>query len=174
MTSSGASDLGAADYQAIEEAVMESPRGRWFLGEYARRLRQEDNLALVRAMARLESALAANQSAIVERMANLLGGAPPATAPAPRPDPLTDDQLGYFLRDEDIFEPAAAMTGGDTRPEPGIVAKPPEPPELKLQAVVPPPVRSEPAKRRIVIIRHQPGEELAVPLQDDLRHSLAS
>ena len=31
--------IAAQDYEAIEDAVMETARGRWFLKEYARRMR---------------------------------------------------------------------------------------------------------------------------------------
>ena len=38
------------DYEAIEAAVQESPRGRWFLGEFARRNRAADTLMLLEAI----------------------------------------------------------------------------------------------------------------------------
>src|SRR4051794_20955367 len=46
--------LSEADYEAIEAAVMETTRGRWFLAEYARRNRQADTAMLLAALARLE------------------------------------------------------------------------------------------------------------------------
>lgn len=49
--------LDEADYEAIEQAVMETSRGRWFLAEYARRNRNADTNQLLDAMARLESAV---------------------------------------------------------------------------------------------------------------------
>ncbi|MDE2362583.1 MAG: hypothetical protein KGM42_07885 [Hyphomicrobiales bacterium] len=64
----------AADYEAIEDAVMETARGRWFLLEYARRQRAAETQRLSDAVDRLESAIA--------------GMATPAAAPAPREQPV--------------------------------------------------------------------------------------
>lgn len=49
--------LSAADYDAIEAAVMETARGRWFLSEYARRNRHSDTTTLLRALDRIEQAM---------------------------------------------------------------------------------------------------------------------
>jgi chemotaxis protein CheZ len=49
--------LSAADYEAIESAVMETSRGRWFLAEFARRNRQADTTMLLSALERIESAV---------------------------------------------------------------------------------------------------------------------
>jgi hypothetical protein len=46
-----------ADYEAIREAFMETQRGRWFLGEYARRNRQADTRMVLDAVARIERTL---------------------------------------------------------------------------------------------------------------------
>lgn len=44
------------DYERIEEAVMETARGRWFLSEFARRIRAQDTQRVLDAIARLERA----------------------------------------------------------------------------------------------------------------------
>lgn len=49
--------LTPADYDAIEAAVMETARGRWFLSEYARRNRHSDTTTLLRALDRIEQAM---------------------------------------------------------------------------------------------------------------------
>ncbi len=49
---------GEADYEAIREAFMETSRGRWFLGEYAKRNRNADTAMVLDAVARIEDALA--------------------------------------------------------------------------------------------------------------------
>jgi hypothetical protein len=49
---------GDEDYEAIREAFMETSRGRWFLGEYARRNRNADTRMVLDAVARIEEALA--------------------------------------------------------------------------------------------------------------------
>ncbi|MDZ5448351.1 hypothetical protein [Labrys sp. ZIDIC5] len=46
--------LSEEDYGAIEAAVMETARGRWFLAEYARRNRNADTDAVLAAIRRLE------------------------------------------------------------------------------------------------------------------------
>jgi hypothetical protein len=49
------------DYEAIREAFMETSRGRWFLGEYARRNRNADTRLVLEAVARIEETLAAQK-----------------------------------------------------------------------------------------------------------------
>src|SRR5580693_9411656 len=49
------------DYEAIREAFMETSRGRWFLGEYARRNRNTDTRMVLDAVARIEENLAAQK-----------------------------------------------------------------------------------------------------------------
>jgi hypothetical protein len=50
------------DYDAIREAFMETSRGRWFLGEYAKRNRNADTRMVIDAVARIEEALAAQKN----------------------------------------------------------------------------------------------------------------
>jgi hypothetical protein len=49
------------DYEAIREAFMETSRGRWFLGEYAKRNRNADTRMVLDAVARIEESLAAQR-----------------------------------------------------------------------------------------------------------------
>ena len=49
------------DYEAIRDAFMETSRGRWFLGEYAKRNRNADTRMVLDAVARIEESLAAQQ-----------------------------------------------------------------------------------------------------------------
>lgn len=55
--------IADAEYDAIEAAVMETARGRWFLAEFARRNRTADTNLLLDAMARLEQAVTTERSA---------------------------------------------------------------------------------------------------------------
>src|ERR1043165_8372515 len=55
-----------ADYEAIEGAVMETARGRWFLAEYARRNRNSDTTEVLKAIEKLESAVQGRSSGGVE------------------------------------------------------------------------------------------------------------
>ena len=52
------------DYDAIREAFMETARGRWFLGEYAKRNRNADTHMVLDAVARVEENLAALQQPV--------------------------------------------------------------------------------------------------------------
>jgi hypothetical protein len=49
--------VSGLDYEEIEEAVMETARGRWFLTEFARRQRGSDTKLLLDAIRRLEDQL---------------------------------------------------------------------------------------------------------------------
>lgn len=53
--------IAEADYEAIEGAVMETHRGRWFLKEYARRNRAADTQMLLHAIERLEGMVVHNR-----------------------------------------------------------------------------------------------------------------
>jgi hypothetical protein len=57
--SARAAQPSEADYDAIRDAFMETSRGRWFLGEYAKRNRNADTGMVLDAVARIEEALAA-------------------------------------------------------------------------------------------------------------------
>ncbi len=54
--------ISDADYEAIEGAVMETARGRWFLAEYARRNRHADTTMLLKALDRIEAAMRGERS----------------------------------------------------------------------------------------------------------------
>jgi hypothetical protein len=54
------------DYDAISEAFMETSRGRWFLGEYAKRNRNADTSMVLDAVARIEENLAAHRPPAAE------------------------------------------------------------------------------------------------------------
>lgn len=149
-------ELGPEDFDAIREAVMETPRGRWFLDQYATKLRAAETQSLVSGMKRLETALSANHDALMARLASALDRASeaPRTA-APQPE-LAPRHMKYFRGDENIFEPAphaqiAAVPDIALLPEPDSTS------EAEAQQ-----------KRRIVIIRHKPGEQIDVPLADDM------
>ena len=65
--------ISEADYDAIELAVMETERGRWFLREFARRNRNADTQVLLDAIGRLEQAVAGERVAQdVDRLRNHL------------------------------------------------------------------------------------------------------
>ena len=58
-TRSGGPELTAEDFEAIESAVLETRKGRWFLSEFAKRHRSADTVMLLDMMKKLENALVA-------------------------------------------------------------------------------------------------------------------
>ena len=62
--SARAAQPSEADYDAIQEAFMETSRGRWFLGEYAKRNRNADTRMVLDAVARIEETLAASKKPV--------------------------------------------------------------------------------------------------------------
>ncbi len=200
--------LKPQDFESIRDAVMETPRGRWFLHEYANRLRGSETSGIIDSMKRLENAVSANHDALMSRLASAL--AHEAATPSSRPPQadLAPKHMKFFKQDEEIFEaaPQAAIAAVPdvARPEPkpeipkgarvvirragevSAAAAPPEPPSVEMvQAPEPmpspqplpqfdamltaPPSEPEAApKRRIVIIRHKPGDLIDVPLQNEM------
>jgi hypothetical protein len=66
------------DYDAISHAFMETSRGRWFLGEYAKRNRNADTRMVLDAVARIEEALVTQrqpppESGLAEALAAIRG-----------------------------------------------------------------------------------------------------
>ena len=78
--SARAAQPSEADYDAIQEAFMETSRGRWFLGEYAKRNRNADTRMVLDAVARIEGTLAAQKQ----------------PEPEPARDPLLDQMVASF------------------------------------------------------------------------------
>lgn len=148
--------LQPEDFEAIHEAVMETPRGRWFLDEFSTRLRRAETSRLQDSMRRLETAMAANHDEVMSRLAGVLANGD-SEEPAPlRTEPdarLAPRHMKYFRADEDIFEPA---------PKTSIAAVP------RLLDMLPPEDPAPAPRRRIILTRHKPGEPFDVPLADEL------
>ena len=150
------------DFEVIEDAVMETARGRWFLEQYATRLRNRESAGLLAGMRRLEAAMTANHDALMDRLSAAL-----AAGTRELPGDETSDEvmegpelaprhLTYFRADEDIFEPAAGAV-------PAAVARLSD---LAQEMVAE--RQQEARKRRIVVTRHKPGEDIDVPLADEM------
>ena len=95
--SARASLPGEEDYEAIREAFMETSRGRWFLGEYARRNRNADTRMVLDAVARIEEALAAQrqqQQPAADEHAQALAAIRSAVAEAEQTASVALDGLG--------------------------------------------------------------------------------
>lgn len=147
--------LDPEDFDMIREAVMETPRGRWFLDEFSTRLRRAENSSLQDSMRRLETAIASNHDEVMSRLASVLkSGEEPEPAPfrAEAETRLAPRHMRYYRADEEIFEPA---------PEATIAAVP------RLLDMLPPEEPAPPRRRRIILTRHKPGEPFDVPLADE-------
>ena len=91
--SARAAQPSEADYDAIQEAFMETSRGRWFLGEYAKRNRNADTRMVLDAVARIEGTLAAQKQ--------------------PERDPLLDQMMASFRTALSEARHAATTAVGD-------------------------------------------------------------
>ena len=196
----GTQILNPNDFEAIHDAVLETSRGRWFLMEYASRLRSKETSGMLDSMRRIEHAVLANHDALMTRLAEAVTREAPASLPLAPPADLAPKHMKFFKHDEEIFEPAPqariAAVPDLPKPEPRlevargakvVIRRAPEKPvetatphfdaspatdclpSQPPSAEPPPAPQAEAAaKRRIVIIRHKPGEEIDVPLQNEM------
>ena len=116
------------DYESIENAVMETARGRWFLAEYKKRHAAPasvDTRVLLDAIARLEKVITSmNTSRPADNSSGTdkhTTGSPTAqnnssVAPAPMPTDLKPQNMQYFKRDEDLFEAAPVNNSQPAKP----------------------------------------------------------
>lgn len=89
--------LAKEDYDAIENAVMETARGRWFLAEYARRHRAADTTMLLDAIKRLEITIQDQTPALaatdLPALAEVDAPADEASEPVPHQKPAMERLL---------------------------------------------------------------------------------
>jgi chaperonin GroEL (HSP60 family) len=150
-------NYGDASFEAIEAAVLKSPKGRWFLEEYARRLRSNETVSILEAIKRLERAIA-----------------PVESQPALKPS-----QLKYFRQDEEIFvEPKmqapalSVVEKSETKPTvsetrgANLKIERVAVPQSEVGPAEPAPMETAETKQRVVIIRKPAGEDLSIPLLD--------
>ena len=99
----GAVTFPHEQYEALESAVMESARGRWFLAEYARRNRAADTAMLLDALKKLENVAAdtAKPSPDIEELASTIKAARSEIASAHH-DRLPDG--GYLSADAGLYD----------------------------------------------------------------------
>jgi hypothetical protein len=155
----------AGDYEEIERAVMESARGRWFLAEYAKRIRAKDTALILDAIHRLETR------------------ATSATAGEPLVKPLVSETidspeiaaaaLRYYRQDEDIFAPLP----GSKPDKPVLRVVEGTNPRVTIRRIAPeaetpsgeaePAPTVEPTRPRIVLVRKATSDMLAIPLADE-------
>jgi len=108
------------DYESIENAVMETTRGRWFLSEHKKRNSQDSTPGLMDAIKRLEKIVVSIGNDITPLN---IAEAKPETLNSPSPDnpllnnaPLNEEDLQFFANDEDLFagDANAMLTDTDT------------------------------------------------------------
>ncbi len=122
--------LTELDYESIENAVLETARGRWFLGEHKKRHASIDTPAILDAIARLEKVMASiNVGEPDRQQPDKVSAAPFTPATINIPSPATEavkeaateaakepdkapvdqasqpsvDKLQFFKNDEDLF-----------------------------------------------------------------------
>jgi hypothetical protein len=77
-------------FESLESAVMETPRGRWFLEEYSKRQRSEESLAILEILRGLEKSIINSGSSLNSQKAVVA-------------KPINQEQLKFFKKDEEIF-----------------------------------------------------------------------
>ncbi|MGE0241245.1 MAG: hypothetical protein AB7F09_26020 [Parvibaculaceae bacterium] len=99
----GAVTFPREQYDALESAVMESARGRWFLAEYARRNRAADTMMLLDALKKLENVAATvpKPPPEIEELASAIKSARSEIASAHN-DRLPDG--GYLSADAGLYD----------------------------------------------------------------------
>ena len=182
-------DFGPEDYDAIERAVMETPRGRWFLAERDKRLRTAETQRILDALKTLEGALAsapppaapvngtdvlkaiAAQRAVQERHPPVDATRQPAAAAGTEltsasaetfAQSLSMKSMKYFKQDEAIFTPAEPAA-------PKLAVVETETPAQKPKAMLPPKSEDAVARgarlivNRIAPVDSQPAAAAAAP-----------
>ena len=124
--------LAEADYEAIETALRETERGRWFLAEHARRNRTSETRLLLRAIERLEQVVRerrgleiAGAARDAEPAAAALAESRRKDSPPKRPETRKTKEPGAASTESGTaldFKPAAACdadfnaTGAEVQP----------------------------------------------------------
>jgi hypothetical protein len=182
-------------FESLEAAVLETPRGRWFLEEYARRQRSAETLAILDILRKLEGAVTNTSFA-------------PDAKPLPK---ISAEQLKFFKKDEEIFvEPVVAapvLSVVAPAPNPALAPapevrhaveskgaklkiqrlNPAEQPQEPVAAEVPEVAAPEPvaaakpepapvaeAKSRVIIIRRPASEVAEIPMVDEKAPEVAA
>jgi hypothetical protein len=129
-------------FESIYAAVSETPRGRWFLAEHARRQRAQDTLKILESIKKLEGALAQTGSELPAEPA------PSAAVPL----------KNYFETDEDLFLPAAPAKARGAKLNVKKVV--PERQDLAPDAMRVDFTETKPEPRQHVVIIRQPADEM--------------
>ncbi len=136
--------MSEADYETIEAAVTETVRGRWFLGEFARRNRTVELRQILDAMARIEGAVTAGQPALPPADPSIRLLMQRIKEIAAQLEIVSSEmrKAGVEHRFSDALDHQARAVAGMMR-GPGRGAVPPRPESLRVEA--PPPAAPAPA-----------------------------
>jgi hypothetical protein len=179
--------LNDSDYERIESAVMESPRGRWFLAEYSRRRGLDTVTELMDAMRRIEAAIREHPVPPLPYPPYEGIGSRPAVRPAmpvgdadKRAEAIAQfNQIQAGLKsilpecpqqDHDRSSGAVAIDARNLRYfiEDEELFAPPEKPASGLPAVSPK-TGAPKDRKRIIVIRRASSRDTAIPLADERR-----
>jgi hypothetical protein len=108
---SGAVAFPREQYEALESAVMESARGRWFLSEYARRNRAADTVMLLDALKKLEDVASSTSAHADKTRPDVEGLASAIKAVRSEIASTHNDNLpdgGYLSADAGLYDRIAA------------------------------------------------------------------
>lgn len=179
--------LNDSDYESIESAVMESPRGRWFLAEYSRRRGLDTVTELMDAMHRIEAAIREHPAPALPYPPYDGIGSRPAVRPAmpvgdadKRAEAIAQfNQLQAGLKsilpdspqqDPDRSSEPVAIDARNLRYfiEDEELFAPPGKPSSGLP-VVTPMTGTLKDRKRIIVIRRASSRDTAIPLADERR-----
>jgi len=181
------------DFEAIENAVMETARGRWFLSEYKKRhsTEQTDTPTLLDAINRLEKVITnISHDLPSQQKPKKIIVSPPAKpaiakvtqnettalkADARKTESLTKENLQFFAKDEDMFTdapvaPTAAQKGNEnplTSFKVASLGKDKQTKDSKLPDLAMQPTSKE--RDRIVVIRNASTTDINIPLAEELQ-----
>jgi len=160
--------LTELDYETIENAVMETARGRWFLAEHKKRHSGTDTPTILDAIARLEKVMASiklgepdqqkssktTTAPFAPAAVDIPSTSLPTKAEAHQP---SDENLQFFKNDEDLFaeETSSFLTQAPAvadAPKSGEAASPENSAEAET---------SEPARERFKIFKKSPRDDQA-------------
>jgi len=101
------------DFEAIEAAVMETARGRWFLAEYARRMRAAETAKLLEAVTRIERTLRVSAHGLHQH--NVVALSPPEMGQAVAAVQERLSEIAWSLRERGFDERACAQIEAQAR-----------------------------------------------------------
>ncbi len=149
--------LEESDFETIEDAVLETARGRWFLREFARRARAADTGRLLDALGRIENLLSGRERASA---AVAFDGEHHARQLEERRERLSE--IGWMLRERGYDGDVCALIEKEARAVGRLVATirggRDEPARLEPPRVVARPSESEPEQ-----VVEEPAVDVAAP-----------